>query len=159
MLRPPGAPPISPEYRAKILAGRPRLAEIAERDFGVEMNFGTFSGTSTAALVGGKYAEAQGKGEAYHKQIMTAYWVDTKNIHDQEVLADIATEVGLDRQGFLDALTSEFWMTQVTEDVDQAIQFGIQGVPGLVFNDKYYVSGAQTHEVLVDIVKQVNEKG
>jgi predicted DsbA family dithiol-disulfide isomerase len=158
MLRPPGSPPISPEYRAKILAGRPRMAEMAERDFGVEMNFGTFSGTSKPALVGGKYAEAHGKGEAYHKQIMLAYWVETKSIHDLDVLGDIAADIGLDRQEFLDSLDSEPWTTQVAEDVDHAFQYGIQGVPGMVFNDKYYVSGAQTHEVLEDIVRQVREK-
>ena len=158
MLRPPGAGPISPEYQAKILAGRPRMAEIAERDFGVEINFGTFSGTSTPALVGAKYAEAQGKGEAYHKKVMSAYWLETKNIHDLVVLADIAGEIGLDRQAFLGSLESEPWTTQVTEDVDQAFQYGIQGVPGMVFNNKYYISGAQTHAVLGDIVEQVLEK-
>lgn len=158
MLRPPGAGPISPEYQAKILAGRPRMAEIAQRDFGLEINFGTFSGTSKPALVGAKYAESQGKGEAYHKRIMSAYWVETQNIHDLEVLADIADEVGLDRQAFLDSLESEPWMAEVQDDIDHAFQYGIQGVPGMVFNDKYYISGAQTHEVLVDIVKQVEEK-
>jgi len=158
MLRPPGAGPISPEYQAKILAGRPRLAEIAQRDFGVDINFGTFSGTSTPALVGGKYAESQGKGEAYHKAIMSAYWLETKNIHDAAVLAEIAEEIGLDREAFLNSLDSEPWTAEVKEDIDQAFQYGIQGVPGMVFADKYYISGAQTHDVLVDIVKQVEEK-
>lgn len=158
MLRPPGAGPLSPEYQAKILAGRPRMAEIAQRDFGVEINFGTFSGTSPAALIGAKYAESQAKGEAYHNRIMSAYWIETKDIHDHEVLADIAGEIGLDREAFLTSLASKPWTTEVQEDIDQAFQYGIQGVPGMVFNDKYYISGAQTHPVLVDIVKQVEEK-
>lgn len=158
MLRPPGAGPISPEYQAKILAARPRMAEIAERDFGVEINFNTFSGTSTAALVGAKYAEAQGVGKAYHKRLMTAYWRDSLNIHDLVVLADLAEEIGLDRGAFLEALDAEPWTTQVTADIDAAFQYGISGVPGMIFNAKYYVSGAQTHEVLGRIVEQVIEK-
>ena len=158
MLRPPGAAPISPEYRAKILAARPRMAEIAERDFGVEINFNTFTGTSTGALVGAKYAEAQGAGKAYHKRLMTAYWVDSKDIHDRVVLAEIAGEIGLDKEAFLNALDSEPWTTQVTEDIDQGFQYGISGVPGMIFADKYLVSGAQTHEVLGDIVAQVIER-
>ncbi len=158
MLRPPGAAPISPEYRAKILAARPRMAEIAERDFGVEINFNTFTGTSTGALVGAKYAEAQGAGKAYHKRLMTAYWVDSKDIHNRVVLAEIAGEIGLDKEAFLNALDSEPWTTQVTEDIDQGFQYGISGVPGMIFADKYLVSGAQTHEVLGDIVAQVIER-
>lgn len=159
MLRPPGAPPISPEYRAKILAGRPRMAEIAEKDFGVQLNFGTFSGTSTLALVGAKYAESQGVGKAYHKKVMSAYWIETQNIHDEAVLADIAAEIGLDRPQFLEALRSETYTSQVGKDIDQAFQHGIQGVPGMVFNDSYFVSGAQTHPVLVQIVDKVMKKG
>lgn len=158
MLRPPGAGPISPEYQAKILAARPRMAEIAERDFGVEINFNTFSGTSTAALVGAKYAEANGAGPAYHKALMTAYWVETKDIHDRVVLADIAGQIGLDKEEFLNALDSEPWTSQVTADIDKGFEYGIQGVPGMIFQDKYYVSGAQTHEVLGNIVEQVLEK-
>ncbi|MFT5195076.1 MAG: putative DsbA family dithiol-disulfide isomerase [Candidatus Promineifilaceae bacterium] len=159
MLRPPSAGPLPAEYQAKILAGRPRMAEMAQRDFGVEINFGTFSGTSVPALIGAKYAESQGKGEEYHKKIMSAYWVETKNIHDLAVLGHIAEEIGLDQVAFLESLESEPWTTQVTEDIDQAFQFGIQGVPGMVFNDKYYISGAQTHDGLVDLVRQVVEQG
>ena len=158
MLRPPGAGPISPEYQAMILAARPRMAEIANRDFGVDINFNTFSGTSTAALTGAKYAEAHGAGEAYHKKLMTAYWLDTKDIHDRKVLAEIAGEIGLDKEEFLNALDAEPWTTQVTEDIDLGFQYGISGVPGMIFNDKYFVSGAQTHDVLGRIVEQVIEK-
>ena len=158
MLRPPGAGPISPEYQEKILAARPRMAEIAQRDFGVEINFNTFSGTSTAALVGAKYAEAHDAGPAYHKRLMSAYWRDSKDIHDRVVLAGVAAEIGLDKEDFLNALDSEPWTAQVTEDIDLGFQYGIQGVPGMIFNDKYFVSGAQTHDVLGRIVEQVIEK-
>ena len=73
-------------------------------------------------------------------------------------MAEVAGQIGLDKEDFLNALDSKPWTTKVSEDVDLGFQYGIQGVPGMIFNDKYYVSGAQTHEVLGRIVEQVIEK-
>lgn len=155
-LRPKGAPPISPEYRARILAARPRFEAMAREQYGVEINVGPFGVDSRPALVGAKYAEEMGVGEAYHDGVFRAYWQQGQSIEDVEVLAGIAERVGLAREPFLAALAGEGgWQTAVTADVEQAYQYGLSGVPALVFANKYLVSGAQPYEVLAQVADQV----
>ena len=155
-LRPAGAPPISPEYRARIEAGRPRLVQMARDVYGLEINPGKMDGTSRAALVGAKYAEGAGLGDAYHDAVFRAYWQQAQDISDRGVLADIAAQIGLDRAAFLAALDDTAYDTAVQADVDLAHTYGLNGVPALVFQDKYLVSGAQPYETLVRVTEQVS---
>ena len=72
------------------------------------------------------------------------------------MLTGIAERVGLAREPFLAALAGEgVWETAVTADIEQAFQYGLSGVPALVFASKYLVSGAQPYEVLVQVADQV----
>jgi predicted DsbA family dithiol-disulfide isomerase len=73
-------------------------------------------------------------------------------------LADIAAAVGLDRNAFVAALAEEAWNTAVTADIYQAYRYGLNGVPALVFANKYLVSGAQPYEVLAQVVEQIRNE-
>lgn len=154
-LRPKEAPPLPPEYKEKIMAGRPRLYAIARESYGLELNQGPWGINSRPALIGAKYAEAQGVGPAYHDAVMRAYWLDAKSIEDREVLAAIATTIGLDRAALLAALHEPALEQEVLNDIAWAHTNGINGVPALVFQSKYLVSGAQPYEVLTKVVEQI----
>lgn len=154
-LRPKDAPPISPDYRARIEAGRPRLYAIAREQYGLAMNPGPFGFDSRPALTGAKFAESHGQGPAYHARIMQAYWQEAQDIGDLNVLAELAVAVGLDRAEFQAALQSPVYQQAVLADVSQAYAYGINGVPAMIFADKYLVSGAQPYEVLCRAVEQI----
>ena len=156
-LRPREAPPISPEYKAKIMTSRPQLYAHASQNYGLELNQGPFGIDSRDALIGAKYAEAQGQdvGEAYHQVVFDAYWLEGRNIEDHEVLAEIAAGIGLDQEAFLVALKSEKYLAEVMADIAQARSYGLNGVPAMVFENKYLVSGAQPYDVLLQVVQQV----
>lgn len=154
-LRPQDAPPISAEYRARIEAGRPRLYAIAREQYGLNMNPGPFGFDSRPALTGAKFAESKGSGPAYHKRVMNSYWQEAQNIGDIAVLEEIAADVGLDRAEFTAALQSAEYQQAVFHDVAQAHAYGINGVPAMIFADKYLVSGAQPYEVLCQAVEQI----
>ena len=143
-----------PEYRARIEAGRPQLEAMARERYGLELNVGPFGINSRPALVGAKFAEAQGVGEAYHDAMFRAYWQDAKNIEDLAVLAEVATAVGLNRDEFLAALDDPQYQNEMLADVQQAFQYGLSGVPALVYNNKYLVSGAQPYELLVEVAEK-----
>lgn len=157
-LRPKGSPPISEEYRATIDVKRQYFQQMARDHYGVEINEGPFGVDSRPALVGAKYAEAQGVGDAYHEAVFRAYWQEARSIEEIAVLADIAAEVGLDREAFIAALAEEAWDAAVTADVYQAYRYGLNGVPALVFANKYLVSGAQPYEVLANVVDQIRSE-
>ena len=143
-----------PEYRARIEAGRPQLEAMARERYGLELNVGPFGINSRPALVGAKFAEAQGVGEAYHNAMFRAYWQDAKNIEDVDVLAEVATAVGLNRDEFLAALDDPQYQNAMLADVQQAFQYGLSGVPAMVYNNKYLVTGAQPYEILVEVAEK-----
>ena len=51
-LRPKGSPPISPEYKARIDANKPRLYAMAREQYGLELKQGPFGIDSRPALIG-----------------------------------------------------------------------------------------------------------
>lgn len=159
-LRPPGSPPIPPAYLARIEAGRPQLQALARERYGVEMNSGPFGVDTRPALVGEKYAERCGLDQVYHNAVMRAYWEEAQDIGDRTVLAAVAASVGLDRDGFLAALDDPEFQGEMLGDVELAHRYGLNGVPALVFADKYLVSGAQPTAVLQNVLlKVVEEQG
>ncbi len=153
-LRPAGTV-LPPEYKERILAARPRFQQMAKEQYGLDINSGPFGIDSRPALIGAKYAEAQGRGDEYHDAIYQAYWHDAKNIEDKAILQEVAETAGLEVEPFIEALGSEEYESQVSADISQAFQFGLSGVPALVFENKYLVSGAQPLEVLTQVVEQV----
>jgi len=158
-LRPRAAAPISPQYRASIESKRPALYERARSDYGLEMNPGPFGIDSRPALVGVKYAESQGLGNGFHDAVMKAYWMGAQPIDDLDVLTGIATAAGLDTDGFRAALTDPDFVAAVDNDIAQAAAYGLQGVPALIFAEKYLVPGAVPYETLVQVVEEVRQKG
>ena len=134
------------------------MEAMARERYGLEINSGPFGINSRPALVGAKFAEAQGVGDAYHDAVFRAYWQEAKNIEDLDVLAGVATAVGLDRNQFLAALNDPHYQQAVMADVEQAFQYGLSGVPALVYNNKYLVSGAQPYELLAQVAEQASEK-
>ena len=154
-LHPTGSPPISPERQARILAGRPQLQRRAREQYGLEMNPGPIGANSRPALVLEKYAESQGKGAAFHVAAMRAYWEQARDIGDMAVLREIAEQVGLNTKDFEQILASEAFDGQVTADIELAYEYGMTGVPALVFADHYLLMGAQPYEVLKQVVERV----
>jgi len=154
-LRPADGPPISPEYRAKIEANRPHIYAIAKEQYGLEINPGPFGLDTRPALVGAKYAEAQGLGEAYSQAVFRAYWLKGRNIESPEVLGDLAVQMGLDGQAFLAALADQTYRSAMMADLEQAFNYGLSGVPALIFDHKYLVSGAQPYSVLAEVVDKI----
>jgi predicted DsbA family dithiol-disulfide isomerase len=154
-LRPAGSPPIPAEYLARIKATEPRLLNMAREQYGLELNRGPMGIHSRSALIGAKVAEAQGKGPQYHDAVFRAYWQRANNIGDVEVLAEIAHSIGLEREAFLAALQDERYAARVDADIDEAYSYGLTGVPALIFDQRYLVSGAQPYEVLRQVVEKV----
>jgi predicted DsbA family dithiol-disulfide isomerase len=75
-----------------------------------------------------------------------------------EDLADLAAEIGLDRDEALRSLESGEYLEAVHADQEQAMRYGIRGVPFFVIDGKYGVSGAQAPETFAQALKQVRDE-
>ena len=92
---------------------------------------------------------------------MRAYWEQARDIGDPATLREIAAQVGLNTKDFEQILQSEAFDEQVTADEELAYDYGMTGVPALVFADRYLVVGAQPYQVLKQVIERViaEEKG
>lgn len=155
-LRPPETLPVAPEYAAQVLAKRPAFEAYAREHYGVDgINPGPFGINSRPAHIGGKIAEAHGAGPAYHDAVMRAYFEQAADISQPDVLGDIAQAAGLARASFLASLTDARYLDQALSDVHQARVFGLTGVPAMVFERTYLLSGARPYDVLAQAVDNV----
>jgi predicted DsbA family dithiol-disulfide isomerase len=79
--------------------------------------------------------------------IAEAYFLEHRQVNDDNVLADIAAEYGWDRGDALDAIADEHELSITAQLAGSAAEQGIRGVPFFVFAGKYALSGAQPDEV------------
>ena len=86
---------------------------------------------------------------------MRAYWQEARDIGNRDVLAEIAGTLGLSCDEFLAALNDPAFDAEVQADIDLAHAYGLNGVPALIFDNRYLVSGAQPADVLRRLVAQI----
>lgn len=101
------------------------------------------------------YAKAQGKQLEYAERLFQAYFEQGRHVGRSEDLADLAADVGLDRDAVLKVLDSGEYADAVDADINQARAYGISGVPFFVINGKYGVSGAQSAETFTGVLDKV----
>jgi len=94
-------------------------------------------------------AHERGKQDALKERMMRGYLTEGQAISDPEVLARLATEVGLDEQDVRAVLTSDRYAPEVRQDEALARELGISGVPFFVLAGRLGVSGAQPADVLL----------
>jgi predicted DsbA family dithiol-disulfide isomerase len=158
MLRPPGSPPMPPEYRKRIEESRPAFKKRAREQYGVEVNPGPFEIDSRPALIAEKYAESQDKGNVFHDAVMHAYWQEARDISDRKLLKEISVSVGLPIDNFDAILANPEFEALVAADIEQAHEYGLDAVPALIFAEKYLVMGAQPYAVLKQVVERVRQE-
>jgi predicted DsbA family dithiol-disulfide isomerase len=105
-----------------------------------------------------QYAKTQGKQVEMKERIMSAHFVEALHVGRIDVLAQLATEVGLDRGEVMRVLESGEYLPAFEADIEQARAYGISGVPFFVIDGKYGVSGAQNPETFVGAFNQVLEE-
>jgi predicted DsbA family dithiol-disulfide isomerase len=101
------------------------------------------------------YAKAKGRQLDMKERLLKAYFVDGRHVGRVQELADLAAEIGLDREDVVRALETNEYLAEVKADVALATDYGIQGVPFFVIDGKYGVSGAQDAETFANVLAQV----
>lgn len=104
------------------------------------------------------YAKTKGKANELEERILKAYFIDSLNISDYQILSRLASEVGLDSDKALRSLECNEYVEEVRKDEDKASKLKISGVPYFVFNNKYAVSGAQPSEVFLEVLENVKKE-
>jgi predicted DsbA family dithiol-disulfide isomerase len=101
----------------------------------------------------GKWADTQPGGEAIHDKLYQAYFVESRNIGDIDLLVEIAASVGLPADEARKVLEERRFSEAVDADWQKSHLYGVTGVPTFVA-DKHGVVGAQPYEVLEQLVEK-----
>lgn len=101
------------------------------------------------------YAKAHGRQLDMKERLLRAYFVEGRHVGRLPELADLAADIGLDRDDALRSLEQDEYLADVQADLQQAGVYGITGVPFFVVDGKYGVSGAQAPETFHQVLQRV----
>ncbi|SFN49431.1 Predicted dithiol-disulfide isomerase, DsbA family [Roseovarius lutimaris] len=104
------------------------------------------------------WAEMQGRKHDLKMALFSAHFTDRRNLSDDDVLADIAGETGLERAEALAVLQDQRFADDVRQLETFWIKQGIQGVPTMIFDRKHLVTGAQGVENYTNILNQLTRE-
>jgi predicted DsbA family dithiol-disulfide isomerase len=104
------------------------------------------------------YAKAQGRQLEMKERLLAAYFEQGRHVGRVDDLADLAAELGFDRDDVVRSLSSNEYLAAVRADQELAIEYGIQGVPFFVIDGKYGVSGAQDASTFANVLTQVRDE-
>jgi predicted DsbA family dithiol-disulfide isomerase len=104
------------------------------------------------------WAGTQGREHDLKMALFEAFFTNRENVNDPEVLADTAARIGLDRDEALAVLRDARFAEEVRLAEQTWTSKGIQGVPAMIFNQKYLVTGAQGTENFASILRQLTEE-
>lgn len=103
-----------------------------------------------------QYAQTQGLATELDERFMHAYFTEGQVIGDKQVIAKLATEVGLNEQDVWDILNSERYAKEVREDERVAQrELNVRGVPFIVFDQKVAIPGALPREAFRETLQQI----
>ena len=105
-----------------------------------------------------QYAKEQGKGNEFFDKFYKAHFSEGALLSDPDTIGRLAEEIGLDKAAVLQSTQEQIFTDRVNQDIQEAGQVGVQGVPFYVFNNKYAVSGAQPVEQFKQVLQQVWEE-
>lgn len=92
------------------------------------------------------------------ERLLQAYFHDGLDIGDPDVLADCAAGLGFDRGAVRDFFESDAGVREVRDDIEQAIEYGISGVPAFVINGRWSIPGAQDTDTFVNVFRQLKDR-
>ena len=100
------------------------------------------------------FAAKSNKANEAEELLFKLHFTDGKNIADVTTLVNAAEELGLDTDQAQYVLTSDSFDYEVKQDILEARNIGVSGVPFFVLNNKYAVSGAQPIDAFIEALTQ-----
>lgn len=126
------------------------------KEVGLNYNFENLIPNNTAdAHRLAKYAKSIDKEDVIVERLLKAYFVDSLDIGDINVLGDISLDVGINKIDVISMLEGNSYKDDVKAEREKAADLGVTSVPFFVFNNKYAVSGAQPSKVFLDLLEKV----
>lgn len=86
-----------------------------------------------------------------------ALYVDIRNIDDEDVIAEIINEAGIDYDAFLPYYQDTKTEETVVADFELAKEYGLTLIPAMVVEGKHIIEGTKRFDLAVDLLKEAAE--
>lgn len=133
-----------------------RLADMGE-DVGIRFAFDlieTIPNTLDAhRLI--RWAGEAGIGDAMLERLFSLHFEEGADLSDAETLLAAADDVGLDEDEVAEKLDSDADREAVEAEIEHARKIGVAGVPCIIVERKYAISGAQSIDILVEGFRKI----
>lgn len=101
-----------------------------------------------------QFAKTKNLGDEAEERLFRAFFTEGKSIADTETLTQLGKEIGLDGQELQTAFTDKKYARLVQDDIREAGEIGVSGVPFFVIDRKYAVSGAQPPQAFLETLEK-----
>jgi predicted DsbA family dithiol-disulfide isomerase len=132
------------------------LDQVSQRAKAQGLDFDTASIQTTSTLSAHRLMAGIGisKQASLASALYAAYFTHGQNLADPLVLVELAASVGIDREEVMQALADPYTLQKVEGDLAQARALGLRGVPLMVVDKQWRISGAQPLPVVREILEK-----
>jgi len=99
-----------------------------------------------------QFAENHGKADIVVEALFLNYFINGKNIGENEVLIKIGSDLGLNETQLADYLSSDEDVSFVYEENTRAHRRGVNSVPSFILGGSMVISGAHEPQVLARMI-------
>lgn len=100
------------------------------------------------------FAQKQGLASQMEEALFRAYFTDSKNIGNTDVLLELAINIGLKKEEVANYLASDQGNDAVKADILEAQRLQVGGVPFFFVDKSYAISGAQPVSTIAQILRE-----
>ncbi len=101
------------------------------------------------------WAQTQGLQHPLKMALFDAHFTQGLNVSNVETLLDVAASVGLDRSAAAEVLTSQSHAEETRAHQQFWTSKGVSGVPSMVFDGRYMLTGAQGADTYAQMLMKV----
>jgi predicted DsbA family dithiol-disulfide isomerase len=152
---PPAGMLLSERFKGRDLSSFYEQLRARGREVGIVFNTHTLLSNSRLALQAGEYARDQGLYDAFHENMFHAYFTESLDIGNPDVIAAVAAKSGLNAKETLAAVKDGRYASRLVEASKEGQLLGLTGIPLFIVNNKYKIVGAQPIEVFRDFLSKI----
>lgn len=141
---------LSERFKGRDLSSFYEQLRARGNEVGIIFNVHTLLSNSRLALMASEYARDMNKYDAFHENIFHAYFTESLDIGNPDVIAAVAIKSGLDGKKTLAAASDGRYTSRLDNVKREGQLLGLTGIPLFIINNQYKIVGAQPLEVFRD---------
>lgn len=98
-------------------------------------------------------AKTKGQGDLMEEVFFSAYFCEGEDLNDDNTLMRLGIKAGLNPLDIQETLAENSFSAAINNNINEAQQIGVRGVPFFVFDRKYAISGAQPVAAFIETIQ------